>query len=58
LRIKGAIDKIQEKPKLGKPLQNELAGFLSEHVGKFRIVYQFDEKYVYLITCRKRKKGY
>ena len=58
IRIEDAIDKIQEKPELGKPLKRELAGYFSEHVGGYRIIYQYDDEFVYLHRCRKRNAGY
>ena len=59
MRIIDAInDKIQKKPELGKPLRHDLAGFFSERVGKYRIIYQFDQNTVYLLRCRKRSNGY
>jgi len=57
-RIANSISKIQEKPELGKPLKKELAGFFSEHVGGYRVIYRYDDKFVYLHRCRKRSKGY
>jgi len=53
-----SITKIQEKPELGKPLKNELAGFFSERFGGYRIIYSFDDNSVYLHRCRKRSEGY
>jgi len=59
MRIVDAInDKIQKKPELGKPLKHDLAGFFSEHIGKYRIIYQYDDNSVYLLRCRKRREGY
>ena len=58
-RIVDAInDKIQKKPELGKPLRRDLAGFFSERIGKYRIIYQYDDENVYLLRCRKRLEGY
>ncbi len=58
VRIADSISKIQEKPELGKPLKHELAGYFSEHVGGYRIIYQYDDKFIYLQRCRKRNDGY
>jgi len=59
IRIVDAINgKIQKKPELGKPLRHDLACFFSEHVGKYRIIYQYDSGNVYLLRCRKRREGY
>lgn len=57
-RINKAVKKILEKPELGKPLKRELAGYFSEHVGGYRIIYRYDNRFVYLERCRKRDKGY
>ncbi|HIH30469.1 TPA: type II toxin-antitoxin system RelE/ParE family toxin [Candidatus Micrarchaeota archaeon] len=57
-RINKAVKKILEKPELGKPLKSELAGCFSEHVGGYRIIYKYDDEFVYLLRCRKRKEGY
>jgi len=58
LRIIKAIEKIQEKPELGKPLRKELAGYFSKHAGGMRIIYKYDENCVYLYFCRPRKFDY
>lgn len=57
-RINKAVKKILEKPELGKPLGNLLAHYFSEHIGGYRIIYQYDDNFVYLLRCRKRKEGY
>ena len=58
IRAKKAVDKIQEKPELGKPLGNKLHKFFSEHFGGWRIVYKYDDENVYLYRCQKRKGVY
>ena len=58
IQISHRFKKIQEKTELGKPLENRFKGMKSEHIGGWRIVYWFDENYVYLMRCRKRKKSY
>ena len=58
LRIDSAVDKLLDTPELGKPLKNELAGFRTKRVGSYRVIYKFDEKYVYLYACKKRKEVY
>lgn len=57
-RIDKSVKKILEKPGLGKPLKRELAGYFSERVGGYRIIYRYDENFVYLERCRKRDRGY
>lgn len=58
IRAKKAVDKIQENPELGKPLGNVLHKFFSEHFGRWRIIYKYDDENVYLLACSKRKKVY
>ena len=58
LIAKKAVDKIQEKPELGKPLKHDLAGLKSEHFGGYRIIYWYDDENIYLLRCRKRKGVY
>ena len=41
--IKSKIEKIKEDPHLGKSLENELAGYLSLRVKRYRIIYQIDD---------------
>ena len=57
-RVVRALEKLGEKPQLGKPLRSPLAGFFSERVGAIRVIYTYDEKEVVLRECRWRKKGY
>ncbi len=38
--IKSKIEQIRENPFIGKPLQNELSGYYSFRVKRFRIVYK------------------
>lgn len=58
LRILKAIDKILEKPELGKPLRRDLAGHCGEHVGGWRVIYEYDGQTVTLIRCRRRDESY
>jgi len=57
-RVLLALDKIREKPELGKPLRAPLSGFWAERVGRLRIIYQFDSENVCLLECRERAKGW
>lgn len=41
--IKSKIEKIKEAPHLGKPLENELAGYLSLRAKRYRIIYKIDD---------------
>ena len=47
-RLKKAIVKIRENPRLGKPLKH-YADIFSERVGKFRLVYKFQNQEITLI---------
>jgi mRNA-degrading endonuclease RelE of RelBE toxin-antitoxin system len=58
IRAKAAVDKIQEKPDLGKPLKHELASLFSEHFSIYRIIYRYGDKTIYLLRCQKRKNVY
>lgn len=57
-RVDKSIKKILERPELGKPLKYELAGLRSEHVGKFRVVYEIKGNTVIFYTFEHRKKVY
>ncbi len=57
-RILDAESKVLRVPELGKPLSNELSGLFSEHIGRWRIIYTYDDSTVYFLHCRKRKEGY
>ena len=57
-RVDKAIDKLLIKPELGKPLRYELAGLRSEHVGKFRLLFEIKEDTVIFHTFEHRKKVY
>ena len=39
-RLRNALEAIQEDPHLGKPLREELSGFRSFRVNRYRIVYR------------------
>ncbi|HLD49681.1 MAG TPA: type II toxin-antitoxin system RelE/ParE family toxin [bacterium] len=39
-QIRAGLELIQEDPHLGKPLKEELRGFWSYHVNRYRIVYR------------------
>lgn len=57
-RVDKAIFKILEKPNLGKPLKYELAGLRSEHIGKFRILYEIKGNNIIFHSFEHRKKAY
>lgn len=41
-KIRAALDSIQDDPWMGKPLNDELEGYRSVHVHRYRIVYQIN----------------
>jgi mRNA-degrading endonuclease RelE of RelBE toxin-antitoxin system len=51
-RLDKFIKKILEKPESGKPLRYELSGLRSEHVGKFRVLYEIRDN---VINCNYSK---
>ncbi len=57
-RVNKAVDKLQEKPELGKPLRGDLHNYRTERVGHLRIIYEYDEQTLNLYYCRDRKDGY
>jgi mRNA-degrading endonuclease RelE of RelBE toxin-antitoxin system len=57
-RLKKAVEKILERPELGKPLRYTFKGLRSERVGKFRIVYEIAGKFIIFHTFEHRKKIY
>lgn len=57
-RIDKAIQKIVERPELGKPLMYSFAGLRSERVGKFRIIYEEKGNSIIFHTFEHRKKVY
>ena len=56
--IQATIDKLIDNPLLGKPLKGELAGQRRLRVGRYRIVYAFDEKTIYVVSIDERKDVY
>jgi len=57
-RVDKAIDKVLLKPELSKPLRYGLAGLISEHVGKFRLLFEIKEDTVIFHAFEHRKKVY
>ena len=58
VRVDKAIQKILEKPVLGKPLMYGLSGLRSERVGKFRLIYEEKGSAIIFHTFEHRKKVY
>jgi mRNA interferase RelE/StbE len=66
-RVRGGLERLAENPRLGKPLQGELAPFWSYRVGDYSVVYEIrDEELIVLIVMlghrreiyeRARRKG-
>jgi len=59
-KILKAIAKLSHNPRIGKPLSYELSGKWSLRIGKYRIIYEIDEKerIVYLLIIDHRSKIY
>ena len=57
-RVDKAINKILEKPEVGKPLKYDLAGLRSERIGKFRILYEIRGNVIIFHTFEHRKVVY
>lgn len=49
-QIKAALKALYKTPHLGKSLQNELAGFRSFKIKRFRCIYQIDDQTETLIV--------
>jgi len=58
IRVGKAIQKIIDKPELGKPLMYSFAGLRSERVGKFRIIYEEKGNSIIFHMFEHRKKVY
>lgn len=57
-RVDIAINKVLSKPELGKPLRYGLAGLRSQHIGKFRLLFEIKKDAVIFYTFEHRKKVY
>ena len=50
-RVRRGLERLAEKPRLGKPLHGELVPFWSYRVGDYRIVYEIrDEELIVLVV--------
>lgn len=58
IRVDKVIQKILDKPYLGKPLMYSLSGLRSERVGPFRIIYEEKDNVVIFRFFDHRKKVY
>jgi mRNA interferase RelE/StbE len=57
-QVREAIDFIQKKPELGKPLSEELAGYRSYRIGRYRLIYRIGEERLILEAIGSRKDIY
>ncbi len=56
--IQATIDKLIDNPLLGKLLKGELAGLRRLRVGRYRVVYAFDEQTIHVVSIDDRKDVY
>ena len=57
-QVWGALDCIQQKPELGKALSEELAGFRSYRIGRYRLIYKIAENRLVLEVLGPRENMY
>ena len=57
-RVREALDFIQQKPELGKALSEELAGYRSYRIGRYRLIYRIGEERLILEAFGSRKDIY
>ena len=57
-RVKEAVGKLRENPKLGKQLKGELTGEWSLRIGDYRVLYTIEKDIVWVETVRHRKEVY
>jgi mRNA-degrading endonuclease RelE of RelBE toxin-antitoxin system len=57
-RLRATFDKIRDNPNAGKHLHGELAGLRSWRVGAFRIVYQYSQGTITIVTLDRRSTVY
>ncbi|MFP4402420.1 MAG: type II toxin-antitoxin system RelE family toxin [Candidatus Nanoarchaeia archaeon] len=57
-RVKSKIKQLLIDPTIGTPLKGDLKPLFKQRVGKFRILYKFDESKVYFVMLNLRKKVY
>jgi mRNA interferase RelE/StbE len=50
--ILGKLEKLQENPKMGKPLTANLAGLWSLRIGDYRVIYQIKNNELIVIVIR------
>lgn len=52
------IEQLIENPNLGKPLQNELNGCRSLHIGNYRVIYEIKADTIHILAIGHRKNIY
>ena len=57
-RVREAIDFIQQKPELGKSLSEELAGYRSYRIGRYRLIYRIGKERLVLEAFGSRRDIY
>ena len=57
-QVWGALDYIQQKPELGKALSEELTGFRSYRIGKYRLIYRIEKERLVLEALGPREYIY
>ena len=60
LKIKQAVEKLAENPRLGKPLRRELKGRWSYRISDYRLIYRIyeDEILILILTIGHRREVY
>ena len=57
-KVRNGLKLILEDPRAGKPLQAELTGLWSLAVGRFRIIYRIQKKFLEIVTIGPRTTVY
>lgn len=57
-KMKKQIEKIINRPEVGKPLQYSMKGERTIYVKPYRIIYSFDSQRVFLLRFTHRKGAY
>ena len=57
-KILAKIESLAEDPAAGKPLVGPLKGIRLLRIGEYRILYEFDEKTVTVLTVNHRREAY
>jgi len=57
-RLRAALDNISANPEVGKRLRGEFAGLRSWRVGSYRIIYQYSQDTIMIVTLGHRAAVY